>query len=77
MHPAVRRQRVGQRHTIAAAAAEVSDAFPDPWLRSYSVKANDVPAVIAAVALTHDLTMVTHNVAELARIAQLRVVDWR
>lgn len=36
--------------TIAAAAAEVSDAFPDPWLRSYSVKANDVPAVIAAVA---------------------------
>lgn len=36
--------------TIASAAAEVAEAFPDPWVRSYSVKANDVPAVIAAVA---------------------------
>ena len=36
--------------SIAAAAAEVAGAFPDPWLRSYSVKANDTPAVIAAVA---------------------------
>ncbi len=34
---------------IAAAAAEVAQAFPDPWVRSYSVKANDVPAIIAAV----------------------------
>ena len=25
-------------------------AFPDPWVRQYSVKANDVPAVIAEVA---------------------------
>jgi len=36
--------------TLAAAAAEVRAAFPDPWLRQYSVKANDVPAVIAAIA---------------------------
>jgi diaminopimelate decarboxylase len=35
---------------LAAAAAQVREAFPDPWLRHYSVKANDVPAVIAAVA---------------------------
>jgi diaminopimelate decarboxylase len=35
---------------LAAAAAEVRTAFPDPWVRQYSVKANDVPAVIAAVA---------------------------
>ena len=28
----------------------VAAAFPDPWLRQFSVKANDVPAVIAAVA---------------------------
>jgi diaminopimelate decarboxylase len=28
----------------------VTRAFPDPIVRSYSVKANDVPAVIAAVA---------------------------
>lgn len=36
--------------TLAAAATEVRDAFPDPWLRQYSVKANDVPAIITAVA---------------------------
>ena len=36
--------------SLAAAAAEVRDAFPDPWLRHYSVKANDVPAIVQAVA---------------------------
>lgn len=35
---------------VAEAAARVRLAFPDPWLRQFSVKANDVPAVIAAVA---------------------------
>jgi len=35
--------------TLAASARDLVDAFPDPWIRSYSVKANDVPAVIAAV----------------------------
>jgi diaminopimelate decarboxylase len=35
---------------LAEAADDVRRAFPDPWLRHYSVKANDVPAVIAAVA---------------------------
>jgi diaminopimelate decarboxylase len=35
---------------LAVAADEVRAAFPDPWLRQYSVKANDVPAIIAAVA---------------------------
>jgi diaminopimelate decarboxylase len=34
---------------IGAAADELRAAFPDPWIRQYSVKANDVPAVIAAV----------------------------
>ena len=32
---------------LATAAAELRGAFPDPWLRSYSVKANDVPATVA------------------------------
>ena len=32
------------------ACREVAVAFPDPIVRQYSVKANDVPAVIAAVA---------------------------
>lgn len=35
---------------LADAARDVREAFPDPWIRQYSVKANDVPAVIAAVA---------------------------
>jgi diaminopimelate decarboxylase len=32
------------------AAASICDAFPDPWLRQYSVKANDVPGIVAEVA---------------------------
>ncbi len=32
------------------AAASVRAAFPDPWIRQYSVKANDVPAIVAEVA---------------------------
>ncbi|MFL5779140.1 MAG: hypothetical protein ACJ761_09375, partial [Chloroflexota bacterium] len=34
---------------IDAAASELAAAFPDPWIRQYSVKANDVRAVVAAV----------------------------
>jgi diaminopimelate decarboxylase len=32
---------------LGAAAAELEAAFPDPWLRAFSLKANDVPAVVA------------------------------
>jgi diaminopimelate decarboxylase len=32
--------------TIDAAARVVESAFPDPWIRQYSVKANDVVAVV-------------------------------
>lgn len=35
--------------TLEAAAASVRAAFPDPWLRAYSVKANDVTGVVARV----------------------------
>ncbi len=35
---------------LDAAAAAVTAAFPDPWIRQYSVKANDVPAIVAEVA---------------------------
>jgi diaminopimelate decarboxylase len=34
---------------IAAATDELRAAFPDPWIRQYSVKANDVTAVVARV----------------------------
>src|SRR4029079_7736890 len=32
------------------AATAIRDAFPDPWLRQYSLKANDVPGIVAEVA---------------------------
>ena len=35
---------------------------------------NDV--LIAATALAHDLTLVTHNLREFSRIAGLKVEDW-
>ncbi len=38
--------------TLVSAGLELRAAFPDPWIRQYSVKANDVPAIIAAVAET-------------------------
>ena len=36
--------------TLAAGSEELRAAFPDPWLRAFSVKANDVPGVIARLA---------------------------
>ena len=32
--------------TLTRAAGEITDAFPDPWLRQYSLKANDVPGIV-------------------------------
>jgi len=40
---------VTDRATVDAAVAGLRAAFPDPWIRQYSVKANDIAAVIAAV----------------------------
>jgi diaminopimelate decarboxylase len=35
--------------TLDRAAAAVRDAFPDPWIRQFSLKANDVTEVVAEV----------------------------
>jgi diaminopimelate decarboxylase len=35
---------------LAAAADVLAAAFPDPWLRAYSLKANDSPAIVARLA---------------------------
>lgn len=35
--------------TLDRAASSVAAAFPDPWIRQYSVKANDVGPVVAAL----------------------------
>jgi diaminopimelate decarboxylase len=34
---------------LRAAADELEQAFPEPWIRQYSVKANDVPAIVARI----------------------------
>ena len=53
---------------LEAATTELRDAFPDPWLRAYSVKANDVPAVIARLgALGLDANVVSRGEWAAAR----------
>ena len=53
---------------IDTAAVELAAAFPDPWLRLYSVKANDVPAVIGAVVAggLHGVSVVSRGEWALA-----------
>ena len=36
--------------SLEAAAARLEAAFPDPWIRQYSLKANDLPALVATLA---------------------------
>jgi tRNA(fMet)-specific endonuclease VapC len=36
----------------------------------------DMDLLIAATALVHDLTLVTHNTKDFANIPRLRVADW-
>jgi diaminopimelate decarboxylase len=54
--------------TLEAAAKGVRAAFPDPWLRAYSVKANDVAGVVARVAgLGFDANVVSRGEWAVAR----------
>ena len=57
---------------LESAAAAVRDAFPDPWLRAFSVKANDVAALVARVAaLGFDANVVSRGEWAIARRAGL------
>jgi len=57
---------------LADAVAELRQAFPDPWLRAYSLKANDVPAVVARLAaLGLDGNVVSRGEWAVARAAGL------
>lgn len=63
---------VTEVHELAAAAAVIRDAFPDPWLRAYSVKANDVAAIVARVAgLGFDANVVSRGEWAVAKRAGL------
>ncbi len=45
-------------------------------LRRQGITVSPIDLLIASVARTHDLTMVTHNVSDFSAIPDLRVVDW-
>jgi diaminopimelate decarboxylase len=57
--------------TLEAVGTELQTAFPDPWIRQYSVKANDVPSIIATVAeaAAAGANVVSRGEWELARRA--------
>lgn len=58
--------------TLEVAAERIRAAFPDPWLRAYSVKANDVGAIVARVAgLDFDANVVSRGEWAVARRAGL------
>jgi diaminopimelate decarboxylase len=57
---------------LAASAAAVRDAFPDPWLRAFSVKANDIAAIVARIAdLGFDANVVSRGEWAIASRAGL------
>ena len=58
--------------TLETAATAVRTAFPDPWLRAFSVKANDVAAIVARIAgLGFDANVVSRGEWAVARRAGL------
>jgi diaminopimelate decarboxylase len=63
--------------TLEASAAAIRDAFPDPWLRAFSVKANDVAPIVARVsALGYGANVVSRGewaVATRAGIPNARI----
>jgi diaminopimelate decarboxylase len=62
---------------LAAAAEGIRNAFPDPWLRAYSLKANDVSAIVARVTdLGFDANVVSRGewaVATRAGVSDERI----
>jgi len=45
-------------------------------LQREGIGVNPIDLMIASVALTHDLTLVTHNTSDFHRIPNLRLEDW-
>lgn len=48
----------------------------DAELARQGLRIGPYDALIAAIALAHDLTLVTHNTREFGRVAGLRLEDW-
>jgi tRNA(fMet)-specific endonuclease VapC len=45
-------------------------------LKQQGISVPDVDLLIAAIAIHHDLTLVTHNTADFRNIPNLRLEDW-
>lgn len=58
-----------------AAAEHAARIRCDLAARGTPIGPNDL--LIAATALAHDLTMVTHNTREFRRVVGLRIEDWQ
>jgi diaminopimelate decarboxylase len=55
---------------VEAAAADLVGAFPDPWIRQYSLKANDLPAIVGRIGrLGFGANVVSRGEWSLARRA--------
>jgi diaminopimelate decarboxylase len=64
--------QVTDARELEAAATALRAAFPDPWLRAFSVKANDVAGVVARIAaLGFDANVVSRGEWSIARRAGL------
>lgn len=57
-----------------ASAEKYAVIRADLETRGQLIGANDL--LIAAIALAHDFTLVTHNVSEFSRVPELRWEDW-
>jgi tRNA(fMet)-specific endonuclease VapC len=57
-----------------ACAEEYAVVRADLKAKGTPIGANDL--MIAAIALTHNLTLVTHNMGEFGRVAGLKLEDW-
>ncbi|MEO5729020.1 MAG: type II toxin-antitoxin system VapC family toxin [Byssovorax sp.] len=57
-----------------AAAEKYAVLRADLEARGQLIGANDL--LIAAIALAHDMTLVTHNMTEFSRVPELRLEDW-
>ncbi len=62
-------------HYDDAAAAEYADIRADLTARGLLIGPNDL--LIAAIARSHDLILVSHNTAEFSRVPGLKLEDWQ
>ena len=81
------KRRDENMETIEALFADMESlSFDDQAARQYGVIRENLSTsgvligpndlMIAAIGLTHDITVVTHNTREFSRVAGLRIEDW-